>query len=435
MTDQVRRAEPVRDIALAAKAASQTLATTSGAERNAALGAMARALRGHAAEIVAENGADMDLARKAGTSESLLDRLMLDASRIEAMASALEDLMRLPDPLGAVQVQRELESGIDLKRVSVPLGVVGMVYEARPNVTADAAGICIKTGNACVLRGGSLAARSNAAIAHVLHDAAIGAGMPENCIRAIETTDRAATDELMALHGIVDVLIPRGGAGLIRHCVEHSKVPVIETGTGNCHVYVHESADLATARAIVLNAKCRRYGVCNAAETLLVDRSIARGFLPELLAALAREGVLLHCDEESYGYAAQVRDAGGPTGAEVRFVEATDDDWATEYLAPEIAVKCVDGVDAAIEHINRYGTKHSEAIVAADENAANRFTAGVDAAAVYVNASTAFTDGGEFGMGAEIGISTQKLHARGPFALEALTSYKYVLHGSGQVRA
>ena len=435
MTDQMRMAESVRDIALAAKAAAQKLATTSGVERNAALDAMARALREHTGEIVAENEADMDAARRANTSESLLDRLMLDASRIEAMAAALEDLMRLPDPLGAVQMQRELESGIDLKRVSVPLGVVGMVYEARPNVTADAAGICIKTGNACVLRGGSLAARSNAIIEHVLHDAAIDAGMPANCIRAIETTDRAATDELMALHGIVDVLIPRGGAGLIRHCVEHSKVPVIETGTGNCHVYVHESADSAMARAIVLNAKCRRYGVCNAAETLLVDRSIAHDFLPGLFTALANEDVLLHCDRESYDCAVRLRDAGGRADAGMRFVEATDDDWATEYLAPEIAVKCVEGVDEAIEHINRYGTMHSEAIVATDENAANRFTAGVDAAAVYVNASTAFTDGGEFGMGAEIGISTQKLHARGPFALEALTSYKYVLNGSGQVRA
>ena len=431
---QAAVADSVRAIALAAKEASRKLATTSGDERNRALEAMAQALRDHTQAIVAENGVDMEAAREAGTSESLLDRLMLDEARVEAMAAALEDLMRLPDPLGVVQVHRELESGIDLSRVSVPLGVVGMVYEARPNVTADAAGICIKTGNACVLRGGSLAAHSNAIIAQVLHAAAVGAGMPENCIRVLSTTDRAATDELMSLHGIVDVLIPRGGAGLIRHCVEHSKVPVIETGTGNCHVYVHASADFAMARAIVLNAKCRRYGVCNAAETLLVDRSIAQEFLPEALVALAREGVELHCDDAAYSCAEEARDASERTGVEMRFDHAVEDDWATEYLAPEIAVKCVDGVDEAIDHINSYGTKHSESIVATDSGAANRFTAGVDAAAVYVNASTAFTDGGEFGMGAEIGISTQKLHARGPFALEALTSYKYVLRGSGQVR-
>lgn len=433
MTDQMRMAESVRDIALAAKAAAQKLATTSGVERNAALDAMARALREHAGEIVAENEADMDAARRANTSESLLDRLMLDASRIEAMAAALEDLMRLPDPLGAVQMQRELESGIDLKRVSVPLGVVGMVYEARPNVTADAAGICIKTGNACVLRGGSLAARSNAIIAHVLHDAAIGAGMPANCIRAIGTTDRAATDELMALHGIVDVLIPRGGAGLIRHCVEHSKVPVIETGTGNCHVYVHESADSAMARAIVLNAKCRRYGVCNAAETLLVDAAVADAVLPPILTDMKEAGVLVHGDTRVLAIAEAAGLSAAGDAPDV--VLACEADWETEYLGPELAVKCVEGLQEAIDHVNRYGTKHSEAIVASDEAAQDAFLAQVDAAAVYANASTAFTDGGQFGLGAEIGISTQKIHARGPFAADALTSYKYVLRGAGQVRA
>ena len=434
MTDQAAETETVREIALAAKGASCGLSTASTETRNAALAAMAQSLRDHAREIVAENERDMEAARAAGTGESLLDRLMLDEGRVEAMAIALEDLMRLPDPLGVVQVHRELDSGIDLQRVSVPLGVVGMVYEARPNVTADAAGICVKTGNACVLRGGSLAARSNAAIARILHEAARAAGLPENCIRMIETTDRAATDELMALHGIVDVLIPRGGAGLIRRCVEHSKVPVIETGTGNCHVYVHASADGAMARSIVMNAKCRRYGVCNAAETLLVDRAFARAFLPDMLRDLAGEGVLLHCDEESYACAVSAGLAEG-----VQFAAATDADWATEYLAPEIAVKCVSGVDEAIDHVNRYGTRHSEAIVAdpadqAGAEAIEAFLSQVDAAAVYANASTAFTDGGQFGMGAEIGISTQKLHARGPFALEALTSYKYVLRGSGQVR-
>lgn len=431
--------ESVKDevlrIAQAAKVASTELGQRSCAERNAALRAMAEALRSHAGEIVAANELDMAAAREAGTKESLLDRLMLDVPRIEAMASALEELMELPDPLGRVQEQRTLDNGISLSRVSVPLGVVAVVYEARPNVTADAAGICLKSGNAAVLRGGSLAAHSNEAVACVLAEAAVGAGMPEGCIGAITSTDRAAADELMQLHGVVDVLIPRGGAGLIRHCVECSKVPVIETGTGNCHVYVHASADLAMARDIILNAKCRRYGVCNAAETLLVDAQVASEFLPEAMAALTERGVLLHCDERAGECAAQANAAAERAGAPIRWEPATEADWETEYLAPELAVRVVDGVDAAIGHINRYGTKHSEAIVAEDEAACERFLARVDAAAVYANVSTAFTDGGQFGLGAEIGISTQKLHARGPFALDALASYKYVLRGAGQVRA
>ncbi|WP_165173337.1 glutamate-5-semialdehyde dehydrogenase [Adlercreutzia sp. ZJ242] len=418
----------VRELALRARAASSEVGAASAEVRNAALSAMAAALRAHAGEIVEANEADMAAARGKGTSEAILDRLMLDEGRVEAMAAALEDLMRLPDPLGRVQMESTLYNGMSLTRVSVPLGVVAMVYEARPNVTADAAGICVKSGNACVLRGGSLAARSNEVVARVLSEAAASAGLPADSVCAITTTDRAATDALMQLHGVVDVLIPRGGAGLIRHCVECSRVPVIETGTGNCHVYVHASADLAMARDIVLNAKCRRFGVCNAAETLLVDEQVARAFLPDALAALAARGVLVHGDELACACAADA-------GADVRCVAATEDDWATEYLAPEIAVKCVSGVDEAIAHVNRYGTKHSEAIVAADEDAVERFLARVDAAAVYANASTAFTDGGQFGLGAEIGISTQKLHARGPFALDALTSYKYVLRGNGQVRA
>ncbi len=441
MGDGDVRAE-VRRIAEEAQAASAALAQTSDGQRNAALAAMAAALRAHASEIVEANGRDMAAARAAGTRMSLLDRLMLDEGRVGAMAEALEELALLPDPLGQVQDARTLPNGIRLERVSVPLGVVAVVYEARPNVTADAAGICLKSGNAAVLRGGSLAAHSNQAVARVLSDAAVAAGLPSGAVGLVASTDRAAADELMQLHGLIDVLIPRGGAGLIRRCVEHSKVPVIETGTGNCHVYVHESADAAMARNIVLNAKCRRYGVCNAAETLLVDQSIARSFLPETLAALAREGVLLHCDEEAMRCASIARDAAGAAsvGTEMRVEAATEEDWATEYLAPEIAVRCVDGADEAIAHINRYGTKHSEAIVADPADAAGSaaieaFLARVDAAAVYANASTAFTDGGQFGLGAEIGISTQKLHARGPFALDALTSYKYVLRGDGQVRA
>lgn len=418
--------EQVRRIAEEARAASGALAQTSAEERNGALAAMAAALRAHASAIVEANGRDMAAARAEGVKEGLLDRLMLDEGRVEGMAAALEDLALLPDPLGAVQQERVLASGIGLSRVSVPLGVVAVVYEARPNVTADAAGICLKSGNAAVLRGGSMAAASNEVVARVLHDAAVEAGMPRGCIGAVTSADRAAADELMQLHGTVDVLIPRGGAGLIRHCVETSKVPVIETGTGNCHVYVHESADFDMARAIVVNAKCRRLGVCNAAETLLVDAAAAEGFLPAALAELAARGVTLHADERASAVAAAC-------GIETR--PATEADWETEYLAADLAVRVVDGLDAAIDHVNRYGTRHSEAIVAEDEGATEAFLARVDAAAVYANASTAFTDGAQFGLGAEIGISTQKLHARGPFALEALTSYKYVLRGSGQVRA
>lgn len=432
--------QEVRAIAEAAKAAAAPLAQTSADVRNNALAAMAAALRANRVDVLAANAQDMDAARAAGTQESLLDRLMLDEARIEAMAGALEELVALPDPLGRVQEQRTLESGIQLTRVSVPLGVVAVVYEARPNVTADAAGICLKSGNACVLRGGSLAAKSCAAIAHVLHDAAVSAGMPEGCIGIIESTDRAAADVLMSLHGIVDVLVPRGGAGLIRHCVECAKVPVIETGTGNCHVYVHETADFARARNIVVNAKCRRYGVCNACETLLVDEAAALDFLPELFGVLADKGVHIHGDELACKAALAAGAERLPVSPALRIERATEADWGTEYLAPELAVRCVSGVDQAIAHINRYGTKHSEAIVADEGGAAGaqaieRFVNEVDAAAVYVNASTAFTDGGMFGLGAEIGISTQKLHVRGPFALEGLTSYKYVLCGTGQIRA
>lgn len=422
--------EEVRALALRAKAASTAIGQASEAKRNEALQAMADDLRAHAAGIVEANAADMAAAREANTKDSLLDRLMLDEARINDMASALEDLIALPDPLGVVEEERTLYNGLRLERVSVPLGVVAVVYEARPNVTADAAGICLKAGNACVLRGGSLAARTNEMVADILAASLERCGLPRDGICAITTTDRAATDALMSLHGIVDVLIPRGGAGLIAHCVEHAKVPVIETGTGNCHVYVHESANPDWAHDIVLNAKCRRYGVCNAAETLLIDARTAETLLPRILGSLAAEGVLLHTDQAASTIAAK---AGLQEGEQ--YVAATEEDWATEYLAPEMAVRCVSGVQEAVDHINRFGTKHSESIVADDQAAQAAFLNGVDAAAVYANASTAFTDGGQFGLGAEIGISTQKLHVRGPFALEALTSYKYVVKGEGQVRA
>lgn len=432
--------EEIEMLAKQARAASVRLAQKSDEERNGALRAMACALRASAPEILEANAADVAAAREKGTKESLIDRLALDDARVRDIASALESLAELPDPLGRTLEQRTLESGIRLERVSVPLGVVAVVYEARPNVTADAAGICLKSGNACVLRGGSMAARSCAAIASVLARAAEEADMPEGSIGIVASTDRAATDVLMGLHGLIDVLVPRGGAGLIRHCVETAKVPVIETGTGNCHVYVHESADFDMARKILVNAKCRRFGVCNACETLLVDASVAGEFLPEALSELADRGVVIHADEQACEAALAAGAARGQAQSALRVDRASEQDWETEYLGPEIAVKCVAGIDEAIAHVNRYGTMHSEAIVAnpsdpAGALAIERFLNEVDAAAVYANASTAFTDGGMFGLGAEIGISTQKLHVRGPFAIEGLTSSKYVLRGDGQVRA
>ncbi len=419
----------VADLARAAKEASRPLGFASDETRTAAVRAMAGALRERAREILAANDADMAAAREAGTSEGLLDRLLLTPERIEGMASGLEALAALPDPVGRVLEHRTIDCGLDLTRVSVPLGLVAMVYEARPNVTADAAGICIRTGNACILRGGSLAQRSCVAIAHVLADAVASCGLPRAAVSIIETTDRAATGALMGLRGVVDVLIPRGGAGLIERCVREAAVPVIETGTGNCHIYVHESADFAKARAIVVNAKTQRVGVCNACESLLVDEAVAERFLAEMLPVLKDRGVLVHGDAATCTAA---RAAGLAEG--VDFVPATEEDWGREYLALEISVKVVTGIDEAIAHINRFGTHHSEAIVAEDTAACECFLAAVDASSVYANASTRFTDGGEFGLGAEIGISTQKLHARGPFAAEALTTYKYEIRGTGQVR-
>ena len=404
----------VHDLAVAAKAASASLATASDEQRQEAVRAMAAALRNGVDSIVAANELDMSAARDAGTSAGLLDRLLLTPERVEGMAAGLEKLAELPDPVGRVLDHRVLASGVDLTRVSVPLGLVAMVYEARPNVTADAAGICIRTGNACILRGGSLAYHSCAMISELLADALETKGFPREAISMIESTDREATGELMKLRGIVDVLIPRGGAGLIQRCVRESLVPVIETGTGNCHIYVHESADFDKALNIIVNAK---------------THAVANVFLPAVVAVLHDHGVLIHGDEAT---CAACADAGLAEGDD--YVAATEEDWGREYLALEMSVKVVANEDEAIAHINRYGTMHSEAIVAEDTDACERFLDEVDASAVYANASTRFTDGGEFGLGAEIGISTQKLHARGPFAAEALTTYKYKLRGTGQVR-
>ena len=431
----------VRDLALKAKEASRGLAALDNDARLAALAAMAAGLRAHKGAILDANAADMAAAREKGTSAGLLDRLFLDEGRIEDMAAGIEALAALPDPVGRVLEEREIACGLHLQRVSVPLGVVAMIYEARPNVTSDAAAICIRTGNACVLRGGSLAQSSCVAIARTLAEAAEGTGCPVGSIAIVDTPDRAATDELMSLRGIVDVLIPRGGAGLIQHCVEHAQVPVIETGTGNCHVYVHASADFDKARAIIVNAKTQRVGVCNACESVLVDAAVADEFLPLLFADLAEHEVLVHGDMRTCVAATTFNalredliEDGERKMTPLKVTPATTDDWGREYLALEISVKQVSGVDQAIAHINRYGTGHSEAIVAEDKDVCEKFLREVDAAAVYANASTRFTDGGQFGLGAEIGISTQKLHVRGPFAAEALTSSKYVIRGDGQVR-
>lgn len=408
-----------------ARIASRELAQTSSSQRCDALNKMADALVARAAQILEANEADMNAAREKDTPGPLLDRLMLSHERIDGIADGLRQVAAQPEVLGEVLEGSELYNGLRMIKYRVPLGVVAMIYEARPNVTADAAGLCIKTGNACILRGGSLAQRSCLTISRILAEAAASAGLPVDCIQSIEDPGREATDELMSLAGLVDVLIPRGGAGLIQHCVKNATVPVIETGTGNCHVYIHKQADPAYVEPIIMNAKTQRPGVCNACESILIDEEVAEIFLPTLLMALARAGVIIHADAP----AAAIASAHG-----IETTAATEEDWGTEYLDMEISVKCVTGVEEAIAHINAYGTGHSESIISQDVSAVDAFQRQVDAAVVYANASTRFTDGGEFGLGAEIGISTQKLHARGPMGAAALTSVKYLVSGEGQIR-
>lgn len=411
--------------AKAARIAAQALSQTTSTQRNAALNMMADALVARSPEILAANERDMEAAREKGTPGPLLDRLLLTAERIDGIANGLRQVAMQPEVLGEVLEGSELYNGLRMIKYRVPLGVIAMIYEARPNVTADAAGLSIKTGNACILRGGSLAQHSCLAMTRVLAHAAREAGLPDDCIQSIEDPSRDATDELMNLTGMIDVLIPRGGAGLIQHCLKHATVPVIETGTGNCHVYIHADADPDHVIPIVLNAKVQRPGVCNACESILIDEDVASLYLPGLLEELAQAGVVIHADERVAAIAAQ-------NGVDV--IAATDEDWGTEYLDMEVSIKCVSGVDEAIAHINRYGTGHSESILSQNVSAVTRFQSGVDAAVVYANASTRFTDGGEFGLGAEIGISTQKLHARGPMGAAALTSTKYLVSGDGQIR-
>jgi len=412
--------QDVREAALRAREASYELALAARAAKDAALQAMAAALLERAEEVLAANADDVARAEDGDTPPNIVDRLRLTPERLEGMAQGLRDVAALPDPVGEVVRGSTLANGLELRQVRVPFGVVGMIYEARPNVTADAAGICLKSGNAVLLRGSSSARASNLAIVAVLRDAAEARGLPADAIQLVDGQGHDAVKALMRARGLVDVLIPRGGAGLIRSVVEESTVPVIETGVGNVHVYVDRAADLDKALAIVLNSKTHRTSVCNAAESLLVHADVAEDFLPRVVEALRDEGVAIHGDDAFGRYAG--------------VVPATDDDWATEYLSLDIAARVVPDLEAAIDHIRRWSSQHTEAIVTEDLAAARRFTAAVDAAAVMVNASTRFTDGGEFGFGAEIGISTQKLHARGPMGLPEMTSTKYVVTGDGQVR-
>ncbi len=410
----------VEEVARRARVAATDLALATRASKDAALHAMADALVAATSDVLAANAEDVRAAEQAGTSAALVDRLRLDAGRVEAMAAGLREVAGLADPVGEVVRGSTLANGLELRQVRVPFGVVGIIYEARPNVTADAAGICLKSGNAVLLRGSSSALRSNTAIVTVLRDAAAAAGLPADAVQLVPGEGHEPAKALMRARGLVDVLIPRGGAGLIRSVVEESTVPVIETGVGNCHVYVDRDADLDQALAIVLNAKTQRPSVCNAAESLLVHADVAQEFLPRVVSALQEAGVTVHGD------AAFARLPG---------VEpATEEDHGREYLSLDISAAVVPDLDAAIAHIRRHSSGHTEAIVTRSQQAARRFTAAVDSAAVLVNASTRFTDGGEFGFGAEIGISTQKLHARGPMGLPEMTSTKYVVTGDGHVR-
>ena len=411
----------VRRIGEAAREAGHALARSSTDQRNRALRAAAAAIRRRAPEILAANAEDVADAEARGTKGAFIDRLTLTADRVEVMAAGLEDIAELPDPLGQVMSAWDRPNGLRIARVRVPLGVIGIIYESRPNVTADAAGLCLKAGNAAVLRGGSESFRSSSAIADCLSDGLLDAGLPAAAVQRIPTRDRAAVGAMLRLSDCIDVIIPRGGRSLIERVAAESRIPVLKHLDGNCHVYLHAGADPQKAVSIVVNSKMRRTGICGAAETLLVDAQAAQSLLPPILQALADAGCEVRGDPATQALAPQV-------------LAATEADWGTEYLDAVIAVRQVDGLDEAVDHIGRYGSHHTESIVTEDDAAAEAFLGRVDSGIVLHNASTQFADGGEFGMGAEIGISTGKLHARGPVGAEQLTSYKYVVRGSGQVR-
>ncbi len=413
--------EYLEKIGRQAKEAEVVLRTLATGRKNEALCRAAEYLEAAEDKLIGANAEDVKIARERGMAEGLVDRLMLNSSRVKGMADGLRQVAALEDPVGEVLSMKQRPNGLMIGQKRVPLGVVGIIYEARPNVTADAFGLCFKTGNAVILKGGSDALHSNEAIVAVLKEALAACGLPENAVQLIGSTDRQVTAQFMKMNEYVDVLIPRGGAGLIRTVVRESTVPVIETGTGNCHIYVDASADQDMAVEILYNAKTQRIGVCNACESLVVHESIVNEFLPKAAAKLAEKKVELRGDAQAQAACADV-------------IPATEEDWGTEYLDYILSIKTVSGLDEAIAHINRYNTGHSEAIITSDYANAQRFLDEIDAAAVYVNASTRFTDGGEFGFGAEIGISTQKLHARGPMGLKELTSTKYIIYGNGQVR-
>jgi glutamate-5-semialdehyde dehydrogenase len=415
-----------------AKHAARALAQTDTATKDAALCAIAEALHSRMDEILAANERDMQLGREAELSEALLDRLRLDESRVAGIARAVLQIAALADPVGEVIDGQRLANGLDVRKVRVPLGVVAVVYEARPNVTVDAAALCLKSGNAIVLRGSSSAMHSNAALAQIAAQAAVAAGLPPGCVSQLAGGGREELAELATQQGLLDLIIPRGGEGLKQALQAVATVPVIYAASGNCHIYVDASADLDSAQAIVINAKTQRPGVCNAAETLLVHERIAAEFIPPMLDALTAAGVLVRADQRALSFALA---AGEDRAAGAGLLEpAGEEDWESEYLAPILALGIVDSVEQAVDHIDRYGSGHSEAIVTRDTASARAFQLGVDAACVYVNASTRFTDGGEFGMGAEIGNSTQKLHARGPIGLRELCTFKYLVEGDGHVR-
>jgi glutamate-5-semialdehyde dehydrogenase len=418
-------ASAVVDVCGGAKRAAGALARADSERRNAALTEIAAGLIARCEEVLEANARDMQAGREAGLSAALLDRLALDEGRVRAIADAVLAIVSLPDPVGEVIEGRRLANGLDVRKVRVPLGVVAVVYEARPNVTIDAAALCLKSGNAIVLRGSSSAAHSNAALAQVAADGVAAAGLPAGCVGLLDGGGREELAELATQSDTVDLIIPRGGEGLKAALQQVATVPVIYAASGNCHVYVDAAADLDAAEAIVINAKTQRPGVCNAAETLLVHEAVAPAFIPRIVAALLAAGVQLRVDERTRALA----------GCHADMLQAVDEqDWATEYLALMLAVGLVDSTDEAIEHIARYGSGHSEAIVTRDTASARAFQRGVDAACVYVNASTRFTDGGEMGMGAEIGNSTQKLHARGPIGLRELCTFKYLIEGDGHTR-
>ena len=404
-----------------AKEASRFL-MTAGSKKDEALNAIAKALRENADKIIKANDIDIENGKKAGLTKSLLDRLKLTEERINGMADGVSEVASLADPVGRVLDGRTLKNGLQIEKVTVPMGVIGIIFEARPNVTSDAAALCLKAGSAVILRGGKEAINSNKAIAEIMRDAIENAGLPRDCVSLVEDTTRQSATELMQLSDYLDVLIPRGGAGLIKSVVENAKVPVIETGVGNCHVYVDKSADVDMAKSIIFNAKTSRPSVCNAIETVLVHKDITEKALPEIKAELDKMNVEIRGCERTRAI----------LGDSV--IPATENDYAIEFLDYILAVKVVDSLDDALAHIAKYSTGHSESIITSDYESANKFTACVDSAAVYVNASTRFTDGGEFGLGAEIGISTQKLHARGPMGLNELTSSKFIIRGNGQIR-